>query len=150
MTATQIIDPPAAAKKASGYGAGIARTAYLIRSFMRVRAVPIEVKAAADELGFAASTIHRLLSLMLEHGLASFQLATPEAGKGPGRGRLYVWSAQGTLEKMEEVFGAMPMVSGAPAPGEDPRPQAFPSVFHMGSNQPVYLPEWSLPSARPV
>ena len=133
--------------KTPGFGANVARMAYLIRSFMRLQGQPIEVKSAAVELGFAPSTIHRVLDIMLKNRLASFRPATPAPGKGPGRGRLYVWSVEGTLDMMVEVFGAMPQVCGTPAVGEDTRPQAYPSIFHMGMGQAVYLPAWSLPSA---
>lgn len=131
--------------KTNALGANVARMAYLIRSFMRLRGEPIEVKAAAVELGFAPSTIHRVLDIMLKNKLASFRPATPVPGKGPGRGRLYVWSAEGTLEMMEAVFGPIPQVCGTPAAGEDTRPQAYPSVFHMGMGKAVYLPAWTPP-----
>lgn len=137
-----------AGPKGSGYGAGVARMAYIIRSFMRLQEQPIEVRAAALELGFAPSTIHRVLDIMLKNGLSSFKPAAAVPGKGPGRGRLYVWSVEGTLEMMESVFGVMPQVCGTPTPGEDPRPQAYPSIFHMGMGQAVYLPAWQIPTSR--
>lgn len=123
----------------------VARVAYQVWEFMQESPLPVEVTVAAIELNLVRSTVHRVLKLMLNARLASFEPAPAAPEKGPGRGRLYVWKSTGTAEEMEKVFGVKPKPCAAEARAEPTVQAAFPSIFHVGSEAFVRLPAWPFP-----
>lgn len=107
--------PMSGTKCGRPFGYSVIRTAYILRSFMIAADLPTDVSQMATHLGFAASTVHRVLSLMSERGLAKHELkrGTTVAGEGApvgvrSKSKAFAWSLDGTKEEMEIVFGPCP------------------------------------------